>query len=164
SLSHTKEPGWDGLSHLRGFVERAIAEKADVILDLGDRFSDQTRETDYRDALELAPIFKAFPGPRVHILGNHDVSNLSIADNEEIFGQSMQSRVLDLGETRLIAWQPDVRLEKVVGFPKAEPHLQWLIDALNADQRPAIIASHVPVSGHSQIGNYYFERNAHYAT
>jgi Icc protein len=162
--SHTKEAGWDGLPHLRRFIDRAIAEKADLVLDLGDHLSDTNHDDDHRYATELAEIFKTFPGKRVHILGNHDVNNLSIADNEAIFGQSMASSVHDLGDIRLIAWQPDVKIEMGVGLSDAKPHLEWLIDALNADERPAIIATHVPLSGHSQIGNYYFERNAHYST
>lgn len=162
--SHTKEAGWDGLPVLRQFIDRAIAEKADLVLDLGDHISDTTHENDYRVATELADIFKKFPGKRVHILGNHDVNNLNVADNEEIFGQSMASSVHDLGEFRLIAWQPGVKIEMGVGLPTTEDQLEWLVDALNADKRPAIIATHVPLSGHSQIGNYYFERNAHYST
>lgn len=163
-ISHTKEDGWNGLPHVAKFIERAIDEKADLVLDLGDHLSDTNHEDDYRYATELADIFKTFPGKRVHILGNHDVNNLSIEDNEAIFGQSMASSIHDLGDFRLIAWQPDVKIEMGVGFSKAEPHLEWLVDALNADVRPAIIATHVPLSGHSQIGNYYFERNTHYSS
>lgn len=162
--SHTKEAGWDGLPVLRQFIERAIAEKVDLVLDLGDHISDTTHANDYRMASEVAEIFKTFPGKRVHVLGNHDVSNLSVADNEAIFDQSMASSVTDLGDVRLIAWQPDVKITMGIGFNKASTHLDWLVEALNADERPAIIATHVPLSGHSQIGNYYFQRNAQYST
>lgn len=162
--SHTKDANWNGLPFVRQFIDRAIQEKADLVLDLGDHISDTTHENDYRCATELADIFRTFPGKRVHILGNHDVNNLSIADNEAIFGQSMQSSAHDLGAFRLIAWQPDVKIRMGIGFSEAEPHLEWLVETLNADDRPAIIATHVPLSGHSQIGNYYFERNAHYSS
>jgi calcineurin-like phosphoesterase family protein len=162
--SHTKEAGWDGLPHLRHFIDRAIERDVDLVLDLGDHISDTDHDADIRAATELADIFKTFPGKRVHILGNHDVNNLSITENEEIFGQSMASSIHDLGEIRMIAWQPDVKIEMGTGFSNAELHLEWLVDALNADERPAIIATHVPLSGHSQNGNYYFERNAHYSS
>ncbi|WP_283192744.1 metallophosphoesterase [Rhizobium sp. AN80A] len=163
-LSHTKDESWDGLAHVRSFVARAVAEKADLLLDLGDRISDTNHETDHRVASELADIFKTYPGKRIHILGNHDVDNLTVAENENIFGQSMASSVHDLGDIRLIAWQPGVKIEMGIGLPKAEPALEWLVEALNADERPAIIATHVPLSGHSQTGNYYFERNPHYSS
>ncbi|MCH4547457.1 metallophosphoesterase [Rhizobium changzhiense] len=164
SLSHTKDPNWDGLPALREFIDRAISEKADLVLDLGDHISDTTHEADHRAMSEVAEIFKAFPGLRVHVLGNHDVANLSIADNEAIFGQSMASSIIDLGDFRLIAWQPSVAATLRVGFPNAADHLDWLIEALNADDRPAVIATHVPLSGHSQIGNYYFQRTPHHST
>lgn len=163
-LSHTKDPNWDGLPALRAFVDRAVSEKADVMLDLGDHISDTTHEADHRSMSEVVEILKTFPGRRVHVLGNHDVANLSVADNEQIFEQSMASSITDLGDFRLIAWQPDVFITRGVGFPKAAEHLDWLIEALNADERPAVIATHVPLSGHSQIGNYYFQRNPQYST
>lgn len=162
--SHTKAADWDGLPVLRQFVDRAVAEKADLLLDLGDHISDTTHEADHRAASEVAEVLGTFPGERVHILGNHDVDNLSIDDNEGIYGQSMQSRIVDLGEFRLLAWQPNVRIKMGVGFQPASSDLGWLVEALEGDDRPAIIASHVPLSGHSQIGNYYFERNARYST
>ena len=162
--SHTKEAGWDGLPVVRQFIDRAIERNVDLVLDLGDHISDTTHENDYRFASDLAAIFSTFPGKRVHVLGNHDVNNLSVVDNEAIFGQSMQSSVHDLGELRLIAWQPDVKIDMATGFKNTGADLEWLVEALKADDRPAIIATHVPLSGHSQIGNYYFERNAAYST
>jgi len=162
--SHTKAADWDGRPVMERFVEHARRSGADLILDLGDHISDTTREADIAAASEVAAVLSAFDGPRCHVLGNHDVENLSIADNEAIFGQSVASRQVDLGETRLILWQPGVKITRGVGFPPAAAGLPWLVDTLLADERPAIIATHVPLSGHSQIGNYYFERSPHYST
>ncbi|AKR55049.1 hypothetical protein XM25_04340 [Devosia sp. H5989] len=162
--SHTKAADWNGLPVLERFVDHANAVGADLLLDLGDHISDTDHETDMRSAGEVATALARFNGPRAHVLGNHDVVNLSVADNEAIFGQSMASSVIDLGDMRLILWQPGVKIEMGVGFPLTAAGLPWLVDALNADERPAIIATHVPLSGHSQIGNYYFQRNPHYST
>lgn len=162
--SHTKAPGWDALGVMRDFIRHAGEEHADLMLDLGDRISDTTREMDRQVTAEVADVFNSFHGPRYHVLGNHDVSNLTVEDSEEILGQSMQSQVIDLGELRLILWQPGVRITKGTGFPQAAAGLPWLVDALAADDRPAIVASHVPLSGHAQTGNYYFEANPQYST
>ena len=162
--SHNKKPGWDGLPVLERFLDRAQAEKVDLVLDLGDHISDTDHENDYRVASEVAAVFAGYDGQRVHLMGNHDAANLSTADNEAIFGQSMQSRVVDLGETRLLVWQPGVQLSRETGFQPAAPGLGWLVDALMEDERPAIIATHVPLSGHSQIGNYYFQRSPLHST
>ncbi len=163
-LSHNKKAGWSALPVVDRFVDHARAIGADLLLDLGDHISDTTREADRAVMAEVVERLARFEGERVHVLGNHDVANLSIEDNEEIFGSSMRSRVVDLGALRLIAWQPDVRLIRGKGFNPAQPHLEWLVEALLADERPAIIATHVPVSGHSQVGNYYFEGAPEYAT
>lgn len=163
-VSHTKKEGWDGLAVLSGFIDWAEANGADMILDLGDHISDTSRENDLRVMGEVVATFERSKLPRVHVLGNHDVAKLSVADNEQLFGTSMQSRVHDLGAFRLIAWQPDVEIRWPHGFVETRAHLDWLIETLNADPRPAIIATHVPVSGHSQIGNYYFERNPQFST
>jgi calcineurin-like phosphoesterase family protein len=162
--SHTKSADWNGLPELERFVARAEATGAALLLDMGDHISDTNHDADVKAASEVAAALGKFSGKRVHILGNHDVNNLTIAENEAIFGQSMASSVTDLGETRLIAWQPNVKIEMGVGFSNAADHLDWLVEALNADDRPAIIATHVPLSGHSQIGNYYFQRNAQYSS
>lgn len=162
--SHTKEPGWDALAVMRDFIWHAGEQHADLVLDLGDRISDTTREMDRQVTAEVAEVFKNFHGPRYHVLGNHDVNNLSIEDSEEILGQSMQSQVVDLGDLRLILWQPGVKITMGTGFPHAASGLPWLVEALEADERPAIIATHVPLSGHSQVGNYYFEANPQYST
>ncbi len=162
--SHTKEAGWDALKVVRDFVRHAGEQGADLVLDLGDRISDTNRETDRQVTAEVAGVLGTFGGPRYHVLGNHDVNNLSVEDSEEILDQSMQSQVVDLGEMRLILWQPGVKITRGVGFPEAASGLPWLVEALEADERPAIIATHVPLSGHSQVGNYYFERNPEYST
>ena len=162
--SHTKAPGWDALAVMRDCIWHAGEQHADLLLDLGDRISDTTRAMDRQMTAEVAEVFKSFHGPRYHVLGNHDVSNLSVQDSEEILGQSMQSRVVDLGALRLIVWQPGVKITMGSGFPRAEGDLPWLVQALQADDRPAIIATHVPLSGHAQTGNYYFEANPQYAT
>lgn len=162
--SHTKQHGFDALSVLDQFVAFAEDRGADLVLDLGDHISDTDHDSDYRNASEVAERLSRFSGPRVHVTGNHDVNNLSIAENTEIFGQPQLSRVIDLGDIRLIVWQPGVKIDMEPGFPLTGSDLPWLVDALNADDRPAIIATHVPLSGHSQIGNYYFEANAQYST
>lgn len=162
--SHTKASDWNGIPVLEQFVAYAESVGADLLLDLGDHISDTDHDTDVQSASEVAAALAKFSGTRAHVIGNHDVVNLTVQENEAIFAQSMASRVIDLGETRLILWQPGVEISMSVGFPPAASGLPWLVDALNQDERPAIIATHVPLSGHSQIGNYYFERNAQYST
>jgi 3',5'-cyclic-AMP phosphodiesterase len=146
------------------FVQWARRLEVDLLLDLGDRIDEVDRTTDLANAGELARIFGRFPGKRVHLRGNHDVVNLSAGDHEALFGTPAGHHAIDLGETRLLVWQPSVLLDRAVGFPETQPELGWLSRTLADDARPAIIASHIPVSGASMISNYYFEHNDDFAT
>ncbi len=165
-LSHTKKEGWNAVPELGRAIEAINAAKADLLLDLGDRISDTTRDHDIQMEREVYECLARFEGPRYHMVGNHDVGNLTFADNAEAMHQSMEHQVVDLGEQRLILWQVNTKIDRALSgeFPKAETELEWLVEALESDPRPAIIATHVPLSGHSQIGNFYFENNANLST
>nr|WP_314255867.1 metallophosphoesterase [uncultured Devosia sp.] len=165
--SHAKKEGWDALPELEKAVRHVQELGADMLLDLGDRISDTTIEHDKIVEAEVRDRLAQFNGPRYHVIGNHDVGNLTPADNAEIFGEHIAQQVVDLGEARLILWQANTKGEFTrdhIGFPHVAGDLAWLIDTLNADDRPAIIATHIPLSGHSQIGNFYFENNADVST
>ena len=152
------------LESVERFVDHTINGGADVLLDLGDRIDDLDPETDVTLAQDLAAVFDRFPRERVHLMGNHDVVHLSKEKNEEIYGCSFDSRVVDLGDTRLIAWQPSVVLDYVKGgFAPTGNHLAWLVRALLNDDRPAIIATHVSLSGRPQIGNFYHQFHPAYS-
>ena len=136
--------------------------KPDFILDLGDRISDENRETDLVLAREIAETFKPLGAPVHHINGNHDRDYMEVSDNEEILGQPLQSMTFDIGDWRIALWRADskiVRGPDYSGFVLREADLLWLSRTAQAADRPLLVVSHVPVSGHAQTGNYYFEKN-----
>lgn len=150
--------------HVEKFVAWAVDAGADVLLDLGDRIDDTDRATDLRLLGELATVFARFPRPRLHLLGNHDVVNLTDDDHETLLGRRPGHHVQDLGMARLLLWEPSVHFHRPRGFDPAAAHLAWLTETLAAEARPAIIASHIPVSGGAMTGNYYFANNPTLAT
>lgn len=163
--SHNKVEGWDALQVVREFAAFATEAGADLLLDLGDRISDTTAAADRIMEREAAEALAAFRGPRVHLLGNHDVARLTPRENAELLGQPMESRMIDLGDVRLVAFQPDAVMTKPVGFAPVSPdQIAWLVETLKADERPAIVASHLPFSGHAQVGNHYFENAQRFST
>lgn len=144
------------------FADWANTMQPDLVLDLGDRISDVNEETDLRLEIEVAEAFKAVNAPIHHICGNHDRDYLTAAQNEEILGQSLQSEVLDCGDWQVALWRADPKITRSAdhyGFLLPESDLLWLSRTMQAAQKPTLVASHVPVSGHGQIGNYWFERN-----
>ncbi|ALG89032.1 MULTISPECIES: metallophosphoesterase family protein [Actibacterium] len=136
--------------------------KPDLVLDLGDRISDIDRDTDLRLEREVADAFRAITAPVLHLNGNHDRDHLSVAENAEILGQVLDHQTLDLNGWRLALWRADSKIARGPdhhGFILREADLLWLARTAQAADRPMLVVSHVPVSGHAQTGNYYFERN-----
>lgn len=156
---HFTKKGSAALPLLGEFARFVATSRPDAVLDLGDRISDDSRDVDLRLEAEVAEAFAPIEVPRFHIVGNHDRDFLSVEDNERIFGLPMRSRTVDIGGWRLVLWQADSRIRRPGGFVLTEHDLLWLAEVVRQADRPLAIVSHVPVSGHAQTGNYYFERN-----
>ncbi len=164
--SHTKR-GDAALDLMEEFTRFVADARPDLVLDLGDRISDIDRDTDLRLQAEVAEAFRAIDVPVHHICGNHDRDHLSVADNSDILGQPLGNETLDLGDWRIALWRADAKIcrdEARRGFNLPEPDLLWLSAMAQATDRPTLVVSHVPLSGHAQTGNYYFERNPQYST
>lgn len=157
----TAKKGASALRLMAEFATFAAETKPDLVLDLGDRISDVDPETDVRLEREVNAAFAPIRAlaPVYHICGNHDRDFLSVAQNEEIFGQTLTNQTLDVGGWRLVLWRADTLINRPGGFHCPDSDVAWLSDVVSAADRPLLIATHVPLSGHSQIGNYYFQRN-----
>lgn len=155
------------LDLLGRFVDWVGAEKPDIVLDLGDRISDVDNPTDLRLEEEVAKVFVRLEVPIHHLCGNHDRDHLSVQDNAEILGAAFDHRIVDLGDWQLALWQADAKIHRGPdghGFDLPETDLIWLSRMAQRAEKPTLVASHVPISGHSQVGNYYFQANAGLST
>jgi hypothetical protein len=156
---HFTKKGSAALPLMAEFARFVADAKPNLVVDLGDRISDCSRETDLVLEREVAEAFAPIAVPHVHLCGNHDREHLTVAENEEILGEPLGHRTFDIGGWRLVLWAADTLLRQPGGFVLIEADLLWLAAAVRAADRPLAIMSHVPVSGHAQTGNYYFERN-----
>lgn len=156
--SFTKKGG-AALPLLADFARFANEAGPDAVIDLGDRISDVDHNADIALEREVAEGFKAIEAPIHHICGNHDRDHLSVAENAEILGQDLSNKVIDLGEWLVVLWRADSKIHRPLGFVLPEADLLWLAGVVRTATKPIALFSHVPVSGHSQKGNYYFERN-----
>lgn len=161
--------GSHALPLLDAFAAFVAETQPDAVLDLGDRILDRDRAQDLRRTAEVAAAFRAITAPVLHICGNHDRDFLSVADNAELLGQPLDHTTRDIGAWRLVVWRADTRIRRPArdgfyGFRLDDADLAWLAGVVQAADRPLLIASHVPVSGQSQIANYYFDNNPAIAT
>lgn len=163
----TAKRGDRALPLMEEFARYVQDSGATHVLDMGDRISDENRDTDLKLQAEVAEAFRAVSAPIWHLNGNHDRDHLSVADNEQILGQALGHEVHDLGGWRIVLWRADSRIRRgdealVPGgqnFLLGEADLVWLARTMQASDRPTLVVSHVPVSGHAQTGNYYFQNN-----
>lgn len=162
----TAKKGASALRLMADFAAFVASAKPDLVLDLGDRISDEDPQTDILLEREVDAAFAPIRAlaPVYHLCGNHDRDFLSVAQNEEILGQPLSHQTLDLGGWRLVLWRADTLIRRPGGFHCADSDIAWLAETIAAADRPLLIASHVPCSGHSQIGNYYFQQNPGSAT
>jgi UDP-2,3-diacylglucosamine pyrophosphatase LpxH len=155
--------GTAALGLLDEALTRAKALGVDAVIDGGDRISDVDAATDRRLEAEVADCFAAAGLPRYHVDGNHDRAFLTEAENTEALRCDKRPDTVDLGEVRLVFWRPDVTLTRTRGFSLTDGDLVHLSNLLNASEKRTILVSHVPLSGQSMLGNYWFEANQAHA-
>jgi Icc protein len=157
--------GTAALGLLDGFIDGVNGGNFDAVIDLGDRISDETAERDAALQREVAESFRRLGNkPRHHVIGNHDLAMLTAEENASILDTPLHTRAAIVGEHRIAFWQPDVSLTAERGLFLRDGDLEALEKLLGADDRPTLLVTHVPLSGHAQTGNYYFERNPGHAT
>lgn len=156
--------GTAALPLLERFIDKANDGNFDAVIDLGDRISDEDPARDRELQAEVAQRFRSLKIPHHHVSGNHDHAMLEQVENDAILGRPTHSRALRIGDLRVVFWQPDVSLTKERGFHLAPGDLGSLTQLLADDDAPTLLVSHVPLSGHAQTGNHYFERNPGHST
>jgi 3',5'-cyclic-AMP phosphodiesterase len=150
--------GSAALPLLRRLVDELNSTSVQAVIDLGDRISDDNPEKDWLLQRDVGAEFGRLRTTCHHLNGNHDIAMLGAHQIEAILDSSTGSRVVDLGEVRLVLWSADARLPRERGFRLAQGEIEDLHRLLGSDDRRTLLFSHVPLSGHSMLGNYYFER------
>jgi 3',5'-cyclic-AMP phosphodiesterase len=148
------------------FSKWAEQEPLHFIVDLGDRISDVDAETDATLVQEAGSWFSAISKPHYHLPGNHDLAELSLAQNQELLGFNLDSHSIDIGGWHFIFWNSGSKLDQIEGFTLSHESLDWLEADLKQNRLPAIVFTHVPLDNGSMVGNFYFEQaylhHAHY--
>ena len=156
-VDHKTKMGSAALPLLREFGKFVAELKPGCIVDMGDRISDKDHDADVLLMQEVATAINDVPGEWHHLLGNHDLAELTAAENESALGRSCALHSIDLNGYHLVFWNTQPRIDRVIGFTITHADLDWLQADLAASDLPTIIFSHVPLDNGSMKGNYYFE-------
>lgn len=153
---------------MREFGQFVANANVSHVLDLGDRINDVDHATDRHNMAEVAAMFGQLPKPCIHINGNHDLDQLTVAENEALLGMQLRHETIDVGGWRLVVWRVDSRIyrseTRPSGFAPAEEDTVWLARTLQNADRPCLVITHVPFSGRIFHENYYFKHNPEIST
>ena len=156
--------GSEALALLGQFVKSTNIMKPDLVVELGDRISDVGPDADYHRENEVGQAFSGLNVPLRHIVGNHDVANLTVMENEKALGTALNNNSLDIGGFHLVFWNAHT----YIPFPKPTrgalySDLEWLRQDLESTPLPSVIFTHFPLFQPVMTGNYYFQEKTEFA-
>lgn len=136
------------------FVEAVNRKKPDMVVEMGDRISEEDEKTDRKRMMELRRLFNRVAAPVHSIIGNHDIKNLTHQENADIMGSPAESYSVDVNGFHLIFWNPNVDCgEHDDKSPLCGDALTWLKHDLATHDAPTIIFSHIPFDGMFEPGD-----------
>lgn len=144
--------GPEAVALLEKFVQEAAALGPDLMIDLGDRITDQTPELDRENFLAVRDVLARFSCRREHLLGNHDV--IPRAEQERELGANLGSHALEMGGWNLVFVDS---YDGTTGGRITGETLDFLERNLATTSLPTVIFSHQPLHGQPMTGNQYFE-------
>lgn len=144
-FDHKDKLGSRGPALMDRFVKwtERLKSKPVFTVEMGDRVNSRNEADDRNFMQELKNQFNRLAMPVYHLLGNHDVKNLSRTENEEITGSPSSSYSLDEGDWHFVFWNPQVALGGG-GITVTAADIQWLKQDLDATVRKTAVFCHVP--------------------
>lgn len=137
---------------LRRCLGALRAREPDVLVDLGDRLTDEAPDVDLQRLRSIAAVFDASKMRREHLRGNHDL--LPPAVHEELLGGVVTSRSMDVAGWHLVFLDT---FDGSIGGVLTGETLAWFEADLGATSLPTVVFSHQPLDGRPLIGNPSFE-------
>lgn len=144
--------GPEAVALLERFYREASVLGPDLVVDLGDRITDQTPELDSANFLAVRDVLARFSCPREHLLGNHDI--IPRIEQERALNADLGSHALELRGWNLVFLES---FDGTTGGRISQSTLDWLEANLARTTLPTVIFSHQPLHGEPMTGNLYFE-------
>lgn len=139
-------------------LSKALAElsllRPDLLVDMGDRITDETADLDQQRLSEMSEVFATLSCPKEYLRGNHDL--VALESQEKMLAGSLKSRSLDLKGWHLIFLDT---FDHTIAGALSHETLDWLERDLAATALPVIVFSHQPLDGEKLIGNSIFEHD-----
>ena len=172
---HHGTHGKDQQARIRAFVDAAIARKPDFIIQCGDFCCAKGGLDACRDFLTE---WNRFPGPKHHVIGNHDCDFQSKEDLLKAWGIPNRYYSFDAGPIHFVVLDRNHFIDdegKTVSYDKGnwysihrkggpghlarvscidDEQIAWLAKDLTATEKPVVIFQHQPSGVGSHDGNW----------
>jgi 3',5'-cyclic AMP phosphodiesterase CpdA len=148
---------------LETFSEAMREFRPDCIVDLGDRINDVAAGQDRQRSTWVRDQLRAIGVPVFHVLGNHDVVNLTKAELGSVLGKPAPFEAADLDGVRVVVLDSqDPSFERTGGGIGLEQR-RWLETTLAETLLPAVVFCHHPLDEQRLDGHWYFEAHPAHA-
>lgn len=147
---------------LKRFLQEIIRQHApDMLINLGDLIRSEDKEFDLKRYSRLIADFQHVKCPVLHLVGNHELKKMPLAEIEHIWQQSGFDQksygCRNMGYFQLI-WmglEADSQDHKIRRLPSEQ--LNWLKDQLSQVKHPTVIFIHCAIDDHNVNGNFFYE-------
>lgn len=133
----------------------------DIIINLGDLIRSESREIDQSRYSQALSHFNQVKCPIIHLLGNHDIKQMSAQEveniwNEKGFGQKSYG-ITEVKDWALIWLGMEYKPNNRFRHRLPDNQLAWLDETLKRVKRPVIIFTHCAVDDQEVSGNFFYE-------
>ena len=151
--------GKQGLKTLSKFVEIINKKfKPNCVIELGDRVGSLILEEDKSNSIKLRNILENIHAPVFYLLGNHDIEEMSVKENEEIYNCSFANRIEYINGFRLLLLNTQDPVVEKIGGSISEEQIKWIRSKLIIKNAPTLVFSHQAIDDQEIISNTNFSK------
>lgn len=148
---------------LEGFFEAMRRFRPDCIVDLGDRINDVAAGQDRQRSAWVRQQLVGIGTTVFHVLGNHDVVNLTKGELGEVLGKRGPHEVADVAGIRIVVLDSQDPPVDRIGGGVGPDQRRWLEAALGETSLPVLVFCHHPLDEQGVDGHWYFAAHPEHA-
>ncbi len=144
--------------YIQAFVRRVSnSNEFDFAVHLGDLIQDLDLETDRANLRKALQLFKCSTKPLYHLIGNHDVKHLPLAEVLSELGYTTPYYSFDKGNWHFVFLFSEIPDQVVQKSIISEQQFAWLKDDLLHTSYPVVVFCHHSLADQDLAGNPWFD-------
>lgn len=144
--------------YIQAFVERVTStDEISFGVHLGDLIQDANSALDRDNIRKALTLFRRSSKPMYHLIGNHDVKNLSSSEVLSLLDYSSPFYSFDCGHYHFVVLYSEVPDPSSHVSYISDEQLHWLQEDLLSSIRPTVVFCHHSFADQDLLGNPWFE-------